>query len=444
MPEPELGVAAWALVDLKSGDYLAGSNPDRPLPMASTTKIVVALAALEMVEAGEASLDDEVVVSPEAAFYAQQIYSNVGLAAGDTLSVRELLLASLIASGDDAVYALAEGLGGGSVERFVDRMNAEARQAGMRKSHFENPTGLDARGQRASARDLARATRAAYEHGFFARAVATPYATVTTQQGREIYLENTNQLLFTYPKAIGVKTGTTPAAGPSLVSAARGGDESYVAVVLNATEDRFAASFRALEHGFAANSAGGSHHALHETGAGYCVFNDLALAAVRLAEEGRASAILIVDLDVHQGDGTAALTAGYPSIATYSVHAEKNFPARKARSTLDAPLPDGTGDQAYLRTLEETLVPLLDSFRPDLILYQGGVDPLAEDRLGRLALSEAGLTARDRFVGKLARERGIPLASTPGGGYGPDMMEIARRHSATIFTLAEAMGAARL
>lgn len=202
----------------------------------------------------------------------------------------------------------------------------------------------------------------------------------------------------------------------------------------------YAAALTAMEHGFAANSAGGSHHALHDTGAGYCVFNDLALAAVRLTEEGRANAILVVDLDVHQGDGTAALTAGYPSIATFSMHAEKNFPARKARSTLDVPLPDGTGDAEYLRILGETLIPLMDSFRPDLILYQGGVDPLAEDRLGRLCLTEEGLEERDRFVGSLARERAIPLASTPGGGYGPDMMAIAARHVRTIFTLADTIG----
>ncbi len=202
----------------------------------------------------------------------------------------------------------------------------------------------------------------------------------------------------------------------------------------------YAAAMTALERGFAANSAGGSHHALHETGAGYCVFNDLALAAVRLVEEGRVRSILIVDLDVHQGDGTASLTAGNPSISTFSIHAEKNFPVRKARSTLDVALPDGTGDDAYLEVLERTLPPLTDSSRPDLILYQAGVDPLKEDRLGRLALSEKGLEARDRFVAGLALARGVPLASTPGGGYGPDMLEIAGRHVRTIFTLAGTLG----
>ncbi|WP_150531935.1 histone deacetylase family protein, partial [Staphylococcus aureus] len=118
----------------------------------------------------------------------------------------------------------------------------------------------------------------------------------------------------------------------------------------------------ALEHGYAANTAGGSHHALADTGAGFCVFNDLAIAATRLAEEGHR--VLIVDCDVHQGDGTAALTAGRPEIATYSIHAEKNFPVRKARSTLDVPLPDGVGDEEYLETLARTLTPLLDGFSP--------------------------------------------------------------------------------
>ena len=194
----------------------------------------------------------------------------------------------------------------------------------------------------------------------------------------------------------------------------------------------------ALERGFAANSAGGSHHALADTGAGYCVFNDLAIAAIRLAAEGRR--VLIVDCDVHQGDGTAALTAGHPEIATYSIHAEKNFPVRKARSTLDVPLADGLGDDDYLAALETTLAPMLDAERPDLILYQAGVDPFGGDRLGRLALTDDGLGRRERLVARLAIERGLPLASTVGGGYGDDVLAIARRHVAAILTLGEAFG----
>jgi acetoin utilization deacetylase AcuC-like enzyme len=198
----------------------------------------------------------------------------------------------------------------------------------------------------------------------------------------------------------------------------------------------------ALRHGFAANTAGGSHHALADTGAGYCVLNDLAIAAVRLIEEGIVERLLIVDCDVHQGDGTAALTAGRPGIATYSIHAEKNFPARKARSTLDVPLPDGTGDDDYCATLEATLVPLLDDFAPDLILYQAGIDPLSEDRLGRLSLTEEGLVRRERLIARLASERSLPLASTVGGGYGDDVEALAQRHVRAILTLGEAFNAA--
>ena len=197
----------------------------------------------------------------------------------------------------------------------------------------------------------------------------------------------------------------------------------------------------ALAHGFAANTAGGSHHALASTGAGYCVFNDLAIAAVRLAEEDGLR-VLVVDCDVHQGDGTAALTAGWPNIATYSIHAEKNFPARKARSTCDVGLADGTGDAVYLDTLETTLAPMLDDIRPDIILYQAGIDPLADDRLGRLALTDAGLDARERLVAGLAIARGIPLASTVGGGYGADTAALAERHVRAILTLGQSFARA--
>jgi acetoin utilization deacetylase AcuC-like enzyme len=192
----------------------------------------------------------------------------------------------------------------------------------------------------------------------------------------------------------------------------------------------------ALANGFAANSAGGSHHALADTGAGYCVFNDLALAAVRLSQE-QGLRVLIVDCDVHQGDGTAALTAGRPGIATYSIHAEKNFPTRKAHSTVDVGLPDGVGDDDYCETLERTLTPMLDDFRPDVILYQGGVDPYVGDRLGRLALTDDGLARRDLLIARLAIDRRIPLASTVGGGYGDDTLDIARRHVAVILRLGD-------
>ena len=199
----------------------------------------------------------------------------------------------------------------------------------------------------------------------------------------------------------------------------------------------WAAARLAMVHGFAANAAGGSHHALYDGGAGYCVFNDLAIAANRLIGEGDAQRILILDLDVHQGDGTAQLMQGRTDVFTLSIHAEKNFPARKMRSSLDVALPDRVGDADYLATLMEVLPHALDSFCPDLILYQAGVDPHADDRLGRLALSDAGLDARDRTVMREARRRGIPLASTMGGGYGEDRMAVAQRHAACMIGLAE-------
>ncbi|MDX3900747.1 MAG: histone deacetylase [Sphingobium sp.] len=202
------------------------------------------------------------------------------------------------------------------------------------------------------------------------------------------------------------------------------------------------AAKRALVDGYAANSAGGSHHALHDTGAGYCVFNDLAIAAARLIAEGDARRILILDLDVHQGDGTAALMAGRADVFTLSIHAERNFPARKAVSSLDVALADGTEDDAYLAALAAALPGVLDRFAPDLILYQAGVDPHRDDRLGRLALSDEGLAARDRFVMRAAKSRSITLASALGGGYGHDRLAVARRHAASILTLMDEAGRA--
>lgn len=193
----------------------------------------------------------------------------------------------------------------------------------------------------------------------------------------------------------------------------------------------------AIQHGYAANSAAGSHHALHDTGAGYCVFNDLAVAAHRLIAEGDARRILIVDLDVHQGDGTASLTAGREDIFTLSLHAEKNFPVRKARSSRDVGLPDGVDDDGYMDALTRHLPEVMADFAPDFVLYQAGVDPHAEDKLGRLALSDAGLEARDRFVVAEARRRGLAIASALGGGYGDDAREVATRHAASMLAMAD-------
>jgi acetoin utilization deacetylase AcuC-like enzyme len=197
-----------------------------------------------------------------------------------------------------------------------------------------------------------------------------------------------------------------------------------------------AAARLALTHGYAANSAGGSHHAQHDCGAGYCIFNDLAVAARDLLDGGAVRHILIVDLDVHQGDGTAAMLAGETGVTTFSMHGERNYPVRKARSTLDIGLPDGCGDARYLDMLERHLPAMIAASAPDLILYQAGVDPHEDDRLGRLSLSDEGLVARDAMVASEARKRGIPLCSTLGGGYGADHAVLARRHAAGIQAMA--------
>ena len=240
---PNIEARAWSVTDVRTGEYLAGKNAEKRLPMASTTKIMLALITLE-----EASLDEEVVISQQAASFAIPLYSNVGLFAGDTVSVRELLTASLVASGDDAAYALAEHLSGGSVERFVEKMNRKADELGLEDTHFENPVGFDARDHYSSARDLAKMARQAFEYPEFREAVATRETEITTQD-RTIPLVNTNDLLFTYEPATGVKTGTTPAAGPSLVASAEAGNESYITVVLDA-EGRFDANIALLEYGF--------------------------------------------------------------------------------------------------------------------------------------------------------------------------------------------------
>lgn len=188
----------------------------------------------------------------------------------------------------------------------------------------------------------------------------------------------------------------------------------------------------ALDQGIACQTAGGSHHAYPGFGAGFCVFNDVGVAARLVRAEGLVDRILVIDLDVHQGDGTAAIFEGDPAVFTFSLHAEKNFPVRKARSDLDIGLADACGDAAYLAVLDDHLAALIDHHRPDLIFYNAGVDPHEADRLGRLALSEAGLTRRDAQVIDLARQAGVPLVTVLGGGYGQDKDRIARLHGNTI------------
>ena len=185
----------------------------------------------------------------------------------------------------------------------------------------------------------------------------------------------------------------------------------------------------ALEHGLALNTAGGSHHAHRGHGAGFSTFNDIAVAASVLIADGDADRILVVDCDVHQGDGTARIFEGNPRVFTLSIHAGKNYPHEKATSDLDVPLCDGTGDEAYLEALVEALRHVAARFEPQIVFYNAGVDPHAADRLGRLALSDAGLAERDRRVIGFFRDRAVPVAGVIGGGYSRDIEALARRHS---------------
>lgn len=185
----------------------------------------------------------------------------------------------------------------------------------------------------------------------------------------------------------------------------------------------------ALEHGVACNTAGGSHHAFPGFGAGFCVLNDVAVAARLLLEEGAVSRILVIDLDVHQGDGTAAALADEPRAVTFSMHCRTNFPARKQRGDLDLALDPGLTDRPYLETLEAALAPLLDRVRPGLVFYNAGVDPHRDDRLGRLGLSDDGLRQRELLVLDACRRRGVALAGVMGGGYADDLDTLVRRHA---------------
>lgn len=193
----------------------------------------------------------------------------------------------------------------------------------------------------------------------------------------------------------------------------------------------------ALTHGLACSTAGGTHHAHVDFGSGFCIFNDIAVAAryvqasgaTKLGRDKIVERILIVDLDVHQGDGTAAIFKDDPSVFTFSAHCEKNFPFRKQESDLDIGMAVNTADALYLATLQSYLPNLLDDLQPDLVFYDAGVDPHVSDRLGKLALTDIGLKERDEFVLESCLQRGIPVATVVGGGYGDNIEVLARRHA---------------
>ena len=193
-----------------------------------------------------------------------------------------------------------------------------------------------------------------------------------------------------------------------------------------------AACRAAFDAGVAANLAGGTHHAYADKGEGFCIFNDSAIAARLMQAERKARRVAIVDLDVHQGNGTASILARDESVFTLSLHAENNFPFSKECSDLDVALPDGTGDDAYLGALEQALTAMFDRFVPDLIIYLAGADPHEGDRLGRLKLSMDGLAERDRTVLGHAQRRRIPVAVTMAGGYGKNIQDTVAVHVQTI------------
>jgi acetoin utilization deacetylase AcuC-like enzyme len=185
----------------------------------------------------------------------------------------------------------------------------------------------------------------------------------------------------------------------------------------------------ALETGIACNTAGGGHHAAFGHGAGFCVFNDVAIAARVLLAEGTVGSIAVIDCDVHQGDGTAAIFSGDERVFTVSVHAESNFPTRKVAGDLDIGLPDETVDDDYLAVLEAHLPAMLDRIRPELVFYNAGIDPHGDDQLGRLALTDDGLRARDDLILRECLKRNAAVAGVIGGGYGDDIDTLARRHA---------------
>ena len=198
----------------------------------------------------------------------------------------------------------------------------------------------------------------------------------------------------------------------------------------------------ALEEGVAVNLAGGTHHAFADRGEGFCVFNDVAVAVSLLLREGRLRRVAVVDTDVHQGNGTAALFAAVPEVFTFSVHGERNYPLRKERSDLDLGLPDGAGDELFLEAVDRGLDAALDGHGAELVVYLAGADAHEDDRLGRLGVTSAGLAERDRRVLGRARASAAAVAVVMGGGYGEEVATTVEVHLASVRAAAGASRAA--
>jgi acetoin utilization deacetylase AcuC-like enzyme len=192
------------------------------------------------------------------------------------------------------------------------------------------------------------------------------------------------------------------------------------------------ACLAALDEGFAANLAGGTHHAFSDRGEGYCVFNDSAIAARAVQAAGLVERVVIIDTDVHQGNGTAQILRTDPTVFTFSIHGAKNFPFHKEESDLDAPLPDGADDTEFLQALERGLEAALEAAHAELAIYLAGADPFEGDRLGRLSVTKSGLAERDRLVLEMCRERGVPVATTMSGGYASEVEDTVDVHFQSI------------
>lgn len=203
------------------------------------------------------------------------------------------------------------------------------------------------------------------------------------------------------------------------------------------TQGTIACATYAMEHGISMNVAGGTHHAYATKGEGYCLLNDQAIAARHVQQSYDIERVMIIDLDVHQGNGTAAIFQDDPSVYTFSIHGGRNYPFRKEISDCDVPLDDGTGDEEYLERLALNLGRAWSHFDPDFVFYQSGVDVLGTDKLGRLALTLDGCKERDAYVMRTCKDHGVPIVACMGGGYSPLIADVVNAHVNTFKTAAE-------
>ncbi|MDP4826382.1 MAG: histone deacetylase [Flavobacteriales bacterium] len=207
--------------------------------------------------------------------------------------------------------------------------------------------------------------------------------------------------------------------------------ESLIQREITIMDGTLLCALHALDCGIGLNIAGGTHHAFREHGEGFCLLNDFAIAINILLNQKRIARALIIDLDVHQGNGSASLFQNDSRVFTFSMHGEKNYPMHKEKSDLDIELPDGTTDDVYLKTLAEILPQVVESSQPDIVFYQCGVDILAADKLGRLSISMDGCRMRDHIVFEYCRNHGLPVVCAMGGGYSPDIRTIVDAHANT-------------